>query len=110
MSEKLRGFDNYVWNSVEINKNILCSDRVTRMLQETRSGHPRLNLALRLLSTDYTRTSKAEKHVQNPPSGVVCLLIKGDLIRDRPGYSTAPALASTFSLTHLARKYGARPA
>ena len=45
MSEKLRGFDNYVWNSVEINKNILCSDRVTRMLQRTRSGHPRLNLA-----------------------------------------------------------------
>ena len=39
----------YVWNSVEINKNILCSDRVTRMLQETWSGHPRLNLALRLL-------------------------------------------------------------
>src|SRR5262245_9249157 len=49
MSEKLRGFDNYVWNSVEINKNILCADRVTRMLQRTRSGHPRLNLALRLL-------------------------------------------------------------
>jgi len=104
MSEKLRGFDNYVWNSVEINKNILCSDRVTCMLQGTRPGHPRLNLALRLLSMDYTGTSRTEKHVQNPLSGVVCLLTKGDLIRVRPGYSTAPALASPFSLTHLARK------
>ena len=27
----------------------------------------------------------------------------------RPGYSTAPALASPFSLVHLARKEGARP-